>query len=119
MVVTKLPYFDVHLAGLSLTTTSVPTWPPSRFMPRGRTVRIGSVDSGQSIVRATTTARLLLFHRIREQPSARCKGTSPRPMAINKPLTAWRIMCRFIAQFLSWLNRFDDLERQKVAWSRE
>ena len=53
--------------GFSFTTTSDPARPPSRFMPRGKTVRTGSVDSGQSMVRPTTTASLLSFHKMREQ----------------------------------------------------
>ena len=34
-------------------------------MPRGKTVSIGWVDSGQSIDRPTTTASLFVFHRVR------------------------------------------------------
>jgi hypothetical protein len=39
-------------------------------MPRGRTVKTGSVDSGQSIVRPTTTASLLSFQRMRVHAAA-------------------------------------------------
>src|SRR5271156_4357217 len=43
-------------------------------MPRGNTMMIGSVDSGQSMVRLTSTASLLLFHRIRVQASEDCQA---------------------------------------------
>src|SRR6185312_5085913 len=65
-----LPYFEVHFAGLSLTISSVPTRPPSWADPRGKTVSVGSVDSGQSIVRLLTTASLLVFHKTRVHAAA-------------------------------------------------
>jgi len=79
--VTRLPYLDVQRAGLSGTATCGPARPPSRLIPRGSKVRIGWVDSGQSIVRPTTTASLLVFHRTRVQASAICGAANMRPAA--------------------------------------
>jgi len=72
---------DAQRAGLSATATCGPARPPSRFIPRGSMVSIGSVDSGQSIVRPTTTASLLLFHRTRVQASATGAAARMAPAA--------------------------------------
>ncbi len=55
-VVTTLPCFERQRNGWSAITCPPPNRPPSRSMPAGSAVMIGSVDSGQSIVRPTTTA---------------------------------------------------------------
>src|SRR5436309_4476160 len=61
-------------------------------MHRGRTVSTGSVDSGQSMDRPTTTAEsLLLFHRTRVQASAAgCHRKSPAVTVTSAPHTARR-----------------------------
>jgi hypothetical protein len=49
--------------------------PPIALHAARKDVRIGCVVSGQSMVRPTTTASLLSFHRIRVQASAYCQET--------------------------------------------
>src|SRR5579863_9254060 len=80
-----LAYFDVHLAGFSATTRAGPPRPPSRLMPRGNAVSIGSVDSGQSMVRVASTASLLSFHNTRVQASANCEAASTIAVAASAP----------------------------------
>ncbi len=70
MVVTTLPYCDVHFAGLSATTVIGPALPPSRASPRGNTVRTGSVVVAQSMLRATSIGSPLSLAKIRVQASA-------------------------------------------------
>jgi hypothetical protein len=60
IVVAMLPYFDVHFARLSATATAPPMRPPSRLMPRGNIVMMGSVDSGQSMVRPGHDSELVV-----------------------------------------------------------
>ena len=56
MVVTRLAYVLTQVSGFSAMATWLPTMPPCRSAPRGKTVSTGSVDSGQSMVRPTTAA---------------------------------------------------------------
>jgi hypothetical protein len=60
-------------------------------MPRGSMVRIGSVDSGQSMVRPTTTASLLLFQSTRVQASAMRGAARIAPAAAAATRAALRL----------------------------
>src|SRR5215469_299429 len=62
-----LPYLEVQTSGFSCTTSLGPRRPPWRTMPRGKTVIIGMVDSGQSIERPTSTAGPFSFDNTRVQ----------------------------------------------------
>jgi hypothetical protein len=57
-------------------------------MPRGKTVKIGSVDSGQSIVRPARTASLLSFQRALVQAAASCGAARTMAPSVTKPQTA-------------------------------
>jgi len=96
IVVAMLPYFDVHFARLSATATAPPMRPPSRLMPRGNIVMMGSVDSGQSMVRPATTASLLSFHNTRVQASASGAAASTMTAAAIAPhrplVSTWSIL---------------------------
>src|SRR5690242_13775323 len=81
MVVTRLPYRLVHLNGFSSTTWS-PCNPPLRVRPRGIATSNGWVDSGQSMVRAVSTARLLVFHSTRVHTSLPSAQRADAPVSV-------------------------------------
>jgi hypothetical protein len=57
---------------------------------------MGSVDCGQSIVRPTTTASLLLFQRARVQAKAGGNQTQPKSKVAKAPLTIFFFMEKFL-----------------------
>ncbi len=85
-----LPYFEVHVAGFSATTTSGPALLPVRAMPRGKTMSLGSVLSGQSMVRPLMTASPLSFQSTRVHATASARERATIAPAATIEIRRWK-----------------------------